>query len=165
MTLHNDFTMRLLRPIVRWSGRRSAIIPRSRAFATATAETPAADGRKASHGSLGNRVKIVEVGPRDGLQNEKGIIPLETKIELIERLAKAGLQWIEAGSFVSPKWVPQVGWLQTSLAGRSGTTDKKHIRRCKIRVKSSNTSCSTGSHRQARSRGRSSCQMPRASPA
>ncbi|KAK0730868.1 hypothetical protein B0H67DRAFT_639317 [Lasiosphaeris hirsuta] len=49
---------------------------------------------------------IVEVGPRDGLQNEK-TIPLATKIELIERLAKAGLTTIEAGAFVSPKWVPQ----------------------------------------------------------
>ncbi|RAL65337.1 hypothetical protein DID88_000905 [Monilinia fructigena] len=55
-----------------------------------------------------NRVKIVEVGPRDGLQNEKKIIPLATKIELIERLGKTGLQDIEAGSFVAPKWVPQM---------------------------------------------------------
>lgn len=54
------------------------------------------------------QVRIVEVGPRDGLQNEKGTIPLATKIELVERLAKTGLQTIEAGSFVSPKWVPQV---------------------------------------------------------
>ena len=51
----------------------------------------------------------MEVGPRDGLQNEKKSIPLATKIELIERLAKTGLQTIEAGAFVSPKWVPQVG--------------------------------------------------------
>jgi hydroxymethylglutaryl-CoA lyase len=50
----------------------------------------------------------VEVGPRDGLQNEKTIIPLATKIELIERLAKTGLTDIEAASFVAPKWVPQV---------------------------------------------------------
>jgi hydroxymethylglutaryl-CoA lyase len=50
----------------------------------------------------------VEVGPRDGLQNEKKAIPLETKIELIERLAGTGLTTIEAGSFVSAKWVPQV---------------------------------------------------------
>lgn len=53
-------------------------------------------------------VRIVEVGPRDGLQNEKGIIPVETKVELIDRLASAGLRTIEAGSFVSPKWVPQM---------------------------------------------------------
>jgi hydroxymethylglutaryl-CoA lyase len=51
---------------------------------------------------------MVEVGPRDGLQNEKKAISLATKIELIERLAKTGLTAIEAGSFVAPKWVPQV---------------------------------------------------------
>ena len=54
------------------------------------------------------RVRIVEVGPRDGLQNEKQIIPTETKLELIERLASAGLRDIEVTSFVSPKWVPQM---------------------------------------------------------
>ncbi len=54
------------------------------------------------------RVKIVEVGPRDGLQNEKGSVPTEVKVELVNRLADAGLQAIEAGSFVSPKWVPQM---------------------------------------------------------
>jgi len=54
------------------------------------------------------RVRIVEVGPRDGLQNEKTSIPPETKIELINRLAGTGLDTIEAGSFVHPKWVPQV---------------------------------------------------------
>lgn len=53
-------------------------------------------------------VRIVEVGPRDGLQNEKQSIPVGTKIELVERLAQTGLRTIEAGSFVSPKWVPQV---------------------------------------------------------
>lgn len=53
-------------------------------------------------------VRIVEVGPRDGLQNEKKSISLETKIELLERLAKTGVQNIEGGSFVAPKWVPQV---------------------------------------------------------
>lgn len=54
------------------------------------------------------RVKIVEVGPRDGLQNEKEIIPTPLKIELIHRLAETGLQIIEATSFVSPKWIPQL---------------------------------------------------------
>jgi hydroxymethylglutaryl-CoA lyase len=53
-------------------------------------------------------VRIVEVGPRDGLQNEKQSIPVATKIELVNRLAQTGLRTIEAGSFVSPKWVPQV---------------------------------------------------------
>ena len=53
-------------------------------------------------------VRIVEVSPRDGLQNESTTIPLETKVELIRRLAQTGLRSIEAGSFVAPKWVPQV---------------------------------------------------------
>lgn len=54
------------------------------------------------------RVKIVEVGPRDGLQNESKTVPAAIKVDLIERLADAGLRMIEAGSFVSPKWVPQM---------------------------------------------------------
>jgi hydroxymethylglutaryl-CoA lyase len=54
-------------------------------------------------------VRIVEVGPRDGLQNEKQVVSTETKLELIERLAKTGLRDIEATAFVSPKWVPQMG--------------------------------------------------------
>ena len=53
-------------------------------------------------------VTIVEVGPRDGLQNEKLKLSAATKIELIERLAQCGLPVVEAGSFVSPKWVPQM---------------------------------------------------------
>jgi hydroxymethylglutaryl-CoA lyase len=53
-------------------------------------------------------VKIVEVGPRDGLQNEKALIPAESKILLIEKLSDAGITYIESGSFVSPKWVPQM---------------------------------------------------------
>lgn len=58
---------------------------------------------------LPSQVKIVEVGPRDGLQNEKQIVPTEIKIELINRLTEAGVRVIEATSFVSPKWVPQMG--------------------------------------------------------
>jgi isopropylmalate/homocitrate/citramalate synthase len=54
------------------------------------------------------RVEIVEVGPRDGLQNEPRPLPWKTKVELIERLGQAGLPVIEAGAFVSPKWVPQM---------------------------------------------------------
>lgn len=53
-------------------------------------------------------VRIVEVGPRDGLQNEERQVPAEVKVELIERLASAGLRSIEATAFVSPKWVPQM---------------------------------------------------------
>lgn len=55
-----------------------------------------------------NYVKIVEVSPRDGLQNETKIIPTEVKIDLINRLSDTGLSVIEATSFVSPKWVPQL---------------------------------------------------------
>jgi hydroxymethylglutaryl-CoA lyase len=58
--------------------------------------------------ALPNRVKIVEVGPRDGLQNEKAIVPLAVKVELIDRLSDTGLPMIESGAFVSPKWVPQM---------------------------------------------------------
>ncbi len=53
-------------------------------------------------------VNIVEVGPRDGLQNEKVSIGLQDKLELIQRLDRAGLNYLEVGSFVSPKWVPQM---------------------------------------------------------
>jgi hydroxymethylglutaryl-CoA lyase len=53
-------------------------------------------------------VKVVEVGPRDGLQNEPGDVPTAVKVELIERLADAGLRSVEATAFVSPKWVPQM---------------------------------------------------------
>ncbi|MDY0014547.1 MAG: hydroxymethylglutaryl-CoA lyase [Rhodocyclaceae bacterium] len=59
--------------------------------------------------SLPTSVRIVEVGPRDGLQNEKQVVPTATKVELIARLGRAGLKSIEATSFVSPKWVPQMG--------------------------------------------------------
>ena len=58
--------------------------------------------------SFPERVKIVEVGPRDGLQNESVIVPAEIKIRLVEKLADAGLSVIESGAFVSPKWVPQM---------------------------------------------------------
>jgi hydroxymethylglutaryl-CoA lyase len=59
--------------------------------------------------SLPLRVRIVEVGPRDGLQNEPQIVPAAVKLELIDRLGAAGLTAIEATAFVSPKWVPQMG--------------------------------------------------------
>lgn len=57
---------------------------------------------------LSPKVRIVEVGPRDGLQNEPQTVPTATKIELVNRLADAGLPAVEAGAFVSPKWVPQM---------------------------------------------------------
>jgi hydroxymethylglutaryl-CoA lyase len=58
--------------------------------------------------TLPDKVKIIDVGPRDGLQNEKETIPAEVKIELVDRLTDAGFVNIEAASFVSPKWVPQM---------------------------------------------------------
>ncbi|AQK89352.1 Hydroxymethylglutaryl-CoA lyase mitochondrial [Zea mays] len=64
-------------------------------------------GSKVLH-DLPGYVKIVEVGPRDGLQNEKDIVPTPVKVELIRRLATSGLPVVEATSFVSPKWVPQL---------------------------------------------------------
>ena len=57
---------------------------------------------------LPNQVKIIEVGVRDGLQNEPTPVPTEVKIELIKKLVASGLSVIEATSFVSPKWVPQL---------------------------------------------------------
>ena len=62
-------------------------------------------------------VRLVDVGPRDGLQNEKIIVPAAVKIALIERLANAGLKSVEATSFVSPKWVPQMADATEVLTG------------------------------------------------
>ena len=67
--------------------------------------------------SLPKKVKIVEVGPRDGLQNEKGDVPAEVKIDLVNRLTEAGFPNIEAASFVSPKWVPQMATSKEVMAG------------------------------------------------
>ena len=61
-------------------------------------------------------VRIVEVGPRDGLQNEKKAIALQSKLELIRRLAQTGVRDIEAGSFVAPKWVPQASQSLSSIS-------------------------------------------------
>ena len=62
-------------------------------------------------------VRMVEVGPRDGLQNEKSMVPTAVKVELVDRLSDAGLTVVEAASFVSPKWVPQMGDSAEVLAG------------------------------------------------
>lgn len=67
--------------------------------------------------ALPKRVTMVEVGPRDGLQNEGAIVPTEVKIALIDRLSAAGMPIVEAASFVSPKWVPQMGDGAAVLAG------------------------------------------------
>jgi hydroxymethylglutaryl-CoA lyase len=66
---------------------------------------------------LPKRVKIVEVGPRDGLQNEQQTIEAAVKIELVDRLSAAGFANIEAASFVSPKWVPQMATSKDVMAG------------------------------------------------
>ena len=68
-------------------------------------------------------VRLVEVGPRDGLQNEARAVSTAVKLELIDRLAKAGLPSIEATAFVSPKWVPQMAdhsEIMKALRGRTG---------------------------------------------
>ncbi len=70
-------------------------------------------------------MRIVEVGPRDGLQNEKQIVPTATKIALIDLLSATGLRNIETTSFVSPKWVPQMGdnaQVMAGIARRAGVT-------------------------------------------
>ena len=67
--------------------------------------------------SIPQRVKLIDVGPRDGLQNEKSPVPAEVKIGLVHRLQEAGLQEIEVTSFVSPKWVPQMADNVEVMAG------------------------------------------------
>ena len=67
--------------------------------------------------SIPSRVQIIDVGPRDGLQNEKSPVPAEVKIGLVHRLQDAGLQEIEVTSFVSPKWVPQMADNVDVMAG------------------------------------------------
>ncbi len=70
------------------------------------------------------QVRIVDVGPRDGLQSEPQTVPVEVKVELIQRLANAGIPAVEAGAFVSPKWVPQMADSEVVLNAierRSGT--------------------------------------------
>lgn len=68
-------------------------------------------------------IHIVEVGPRDGLQNEKAVIPSEIKLELIEKLIQAGLKTIEATSIVSPKWVPQMADHENIISNLPHTAD------------------------------------------
>lgn len=72
---------------------------------------------------LPKKVKIVEVGPRDGLQNEKQTVPTKIRVELIDRLSNTGLSVIESGSFVSPKWVPQMADTAEVLALITHKTD------------------------------------------
>ncbi len=67
--------------------------------------------------NLPSRVKLVDVGPRDGLQNEKAPVPAAVKVELVHRLQASGLKEIEVTSFVSPKWVPQMADAAAVMAG------------------------------------------------
>jgi len=74
---------------------------------------------------LPSHVKIVDVGPRDGLQNHPDTVPLAVKVELVERLADAGVPVVEAGAFVSPKWVPQMAdtaELMTTIRRKPGVS-------------------------------------------
>ena len=73
-----------------------------------------------------SRVKIVDVGPRDGLQNEKSPVPAAVKIELVHRLQEAGLKEIEVTSFVSPKWVPQMADALDVMAGIQRRADVRY---------------------------------------
>ncbi len=73
-----------------------------------------------------SRVKLVDVGPRDGLQNEKGQVPAAVKIELVHRLQDAGLKEIEVTSFVSPKWVPQMADNAQVMAGIQRRPDVRY---------------------------------------
>ena len=67
--------------------------------------------------TLPKQVKIIEVGPRDGLQNEAQTVPADIKIALVDRLSRAGFSNIESASFVSPKWVPQMATSSEVMAG------------------------------------------------
>ncbi len=73
-----------------------------------------------------SQVKLVEVGPRDGLQNEKQMVPAAIKIELVHRLQAAGLKEIEVTSFVSPKWVPQMADNLEVMAGITRLADVRY---------------------------------------
>jgi hydroxymethylglutaryl-CoA lyase len=92
---------------MRWSKAK-----RSTAWSTATGDIEMQPAM-----NLPVKVKIVEVGPRDGLQNEKETIAASVKIELVNRLTQAGFVNIEAASFVSPKWVPQMATSAEVMAG------------------------------------------------
>ncbi len=72
---------------------------------------------------MAEKVRIVEVGPRDGLQNEAVAVSIETRVAFIEKLIAAGLTSIEAGSFVSPRWVPQMADTAAVFEAFAGRTD------------------------------------------
>ncbi|KAF3914387.1 hypothetical protein ABW21_db0202105 [Orbilia brochopaga] len=99
-----------------FSPRTLRLLSQSRLFASVKDLYYSPNATSSPSPSSTEHVKIVEVGPRDGLQNEKTIVPLSTKISLIERLSRTGLSVIEAGSFVAPKWVPQMADSSSILA-------------------------------------------------
>ncbi len=76
--------------------------------------------------TLPKSVTLVEVGPRDGLQNESQTVPTDIKVELIDRLSRTGLRVIESGSFVSPKWVPQMADTAAVLARIARSADARY---------------------------------------
>mgnify|MGYP000691624209 CR=1 FL=1 len=76
--------------------------------------------------TLPSRVKLVDVGPRDGLQNEKQVVPAAVKMALVHRLQAAGLKEIEVTSFVSPKWVPQMADNAEVMAGIQRRSDVRY---------------------------------------
>ncbi len=76
--------------------------------------------------TLPTHVKIIEVGPRDGLQNEKEPVPAAVKVALVHRLQEAGLKEIEVTSFVSPKWVPQMADNAQVMAGIARSADVRY---------------------------------------
>lgn len=75
---------------------------------------------------MNEHVRVVEVGPRDGLQNEQTIVPTALKIELIERLATCGYDTVEATSFVSPKWIPQLADAEAVMHGLRRQPDVRY---------------------------------------
>ncbi len=75
---------------------------------------------------MSESVEIFEVGPRDGLQNEKRDIPVAEKVALVDRLTQAGFRRIEVASFVSPKWVPQMAGSADVLAGINRGSDVRY---------------------------------------
>jgi len=89
----------------RGAARHSSCQNSNRVSWTETATPPVSSALPTK---MPERVKIVDVGARDGLQNEKQLIPTDLKVKLIDKLGRSGLQTIEATSFVSPKWVPQM---------------------------------------------------------
>lgn len=96
-----------------------------RLLSTVNAATSLQKSKSISSNVLPTSVKIVEVGPRDGLQNEATHVPAEVKVKMIKLLTDSGIKHIEATSFVSPKWIPQMSdnaLVCDSMERRAGVT-------------------------------------------